>query len=114
MCRKEESKKRMSEAALLIAKDTVIGPKRSGKGANYAYNTKTGDIIRIANGQSIPKGWVRGSGPKKNPDSYKDMNKGTVFGYNPTTGQIRRFKSITELENTIEYIKGRPQPKRTT
>lgn len=88
-----------------------LNPERvsiiSGRGKRYMFNAELGTIKRISRDEKIPEGWVIGSGPKRDKNSYKDMNKGSVFAYDPKTNKIKRFGNMKDVP--YNYIKGRPK-----
>lgn len=79
----------------------------SGKGKRYIYNPELKITMRVHKEAPIPDGWVVGSGPKKKKDGYKNLNKGSVFAYEPNTGKIKRFRCVKEIPTN--YIIGRPK-----
>lgn len=104
MKRSDEAKENMSIAALNLPANIKL--KRSGRGMTYIHHPETQEVKRQAVEESVPEGWIAGSGPKSSNEGYENMNKGSFFGYHPTTLQIRRFQNGEIL--TADWIKGRP------
>jgi hypothetical protein len=115
--KKTASKHRGAKRSLQACKNVSIGLLKkiqtdpnyalaaSGKGKRYIYNPLTKETKRVEKESLLPKGWVPGSGPKKNLNSYKEMNKGSVFAHHPITLQIKRYKSKVQIP--LDWIVGR-------
>jgi hypothetical protein len=94
MKRSDEAKRNISEAR----KQTYLrdGGVSIGKGSRYIYNPNTKEIKRYLKDDTIPEGWVAGSGPK-DKEKYKNVHKGSVFAHHKDTKQNKRFRSKEHL-----------------
>jgi len=102
MKRSDEAKRNMSISHLNLSAEQKKA--KSGVGCFYIINNETKEVKRHIG--EIPLGWSRGSGPKKNKERYKSLNKGSFFAYNIHTGELIRLQQGTEIPQ--HYIKGRP------
>lgn len=106
--RGKDAVKNIRESVIKFNKDN---PERSdeihGKGCRYIHNPIDGRSMRIKDGDQIPEGWLPGSGPQAHKRNYVDLNKGSVFAYDPDTMMIRRFKTKDSVPSG--WIMGRPK-----
>jgi len=105
MKRSKEAVENMKQAQLKIYSDD---PKKAsefrGKGKIYIHNPVSKEIKRISKTESIPIGWVKGSGIDRK-QSHKNLNKGSVFAHDPITLKNKRFANKEQIPEN--YIIGR-------
>lgn len=106
MKRSNSAKTNISNGIRDAYRNNPNGPKSKGSGMIYIYNSVDNISKRQEPNLPIPDGWVRGSGPK--PDGrYLNLNKGSVFAYDPTIKKNKRFKNLSSVPNN--YIIGKIQ-----
>jgi hypothetical protein len=102
--RTEAVRRKLSEIQQRI--NIERGSTIKGKGMMYIHNTLTGERKRVSADYNINGDWVKGTGPR-DKNSYKDLNKGSVFAYDPATLKISRFQSRENVP--ANFILGRPK-----
>jgi len=102
--RTEAVKKKLSEIQQRI--NIEKGSTIKGKGMMYIHNTLTGERKRVNADFTFSGVWVKGTGPR-DKNSYKGLNKGSVFAYDPETLKISRFQSHETVPGN--FILGRPK-----